>query len=39
MNEYVHFLEEVLAVYEEENRGKTQKYVGKVSFDSIVLDH
>lgn len=39
MNEYVHFLEEVLAVYEEENRGKTQKYLGKVSFNSKVLEN
>ena len=41
LNEYVHFLEEVLAVFEERNRpvsGKAKKYIGKVSFDSIVLD-
>lgn len=41
LNEYVHFLEEVLAVFEERNRpasGKPKKYIGKVSFDSIVLD-
>lgn len=38
LNEYVHFLEEVLNVHEERNRGKG-KYVGKVSFDSKVLDN
>lgn len=39
MNEYVHFLEEVIAVYEEENRGKQAKYVGVVSFDSKILNN
>ena len=43
LNEYVHFLEEVLNVFEEKNRpvsGKPgKKYVGKVSFDSHILDN
>jgi hypothetical protein len=43
MNEYVHFLEEVLNVHEERNRGPTGKakqgrYIGKVSFDSTILE-
>lgn len=37
MNEYVHFLEEVIAVYEERNRAKS-RYIGKISFESRVLD-
>lgn len=39
LHEYVHFLEEVIAVFEERNRGKTSLYVGTISFDSIVLDN
>jgi hypothetical protein len=41
MHEYVHFLEEVLSVFEERNRsttGKPKRYIGKVSFDSTILD-
>jgi hypothetical protein len=39
LNEYVHFLEEVLSVFEERNKGangkgKNGKYIGRVSFDS-----
>lgn len=37
LDKYVNFLEEVLNVYEEKNKGKG-KYIGKVSFDSRVLD-
>ncbi len=37
LEEYVHFLEEVLNIYEERNKGKG-KYIGKVNFDSKVLD-
>jgi hypothetical protein len=43
MHEYVHFLEEVIDVHEERNRGPTGKpkpgkYIGKVSFLSTILD-
>jgi hypothetical protein len=39
MDEYIHFLEEVINVHEERNRGKKNgPYVGRVSFDSIVLE-
>ena len=43
MNEYVHFLEEVLSVFEEQNRtaiGKTRgnKYIGKVNFLSTIVE-
>jgi len=37
MNEYIHFLEEVINVHEEKHRTKRSAYYGKVSFDSIVL--
>ena len=38
--EYIHFLEEVVNVHEERNRGKKNgAYVGIVSFNSIVLDN
>jgi hypothetical protein len=40
MDEYIHFLEEVINVHEERNRGKKNgSYIGKVSFDSIVLEN
>lgn len=40
MHEYIHFLEEVLNMHEEKHRdSKKGRYWGKVSFDSIVLDH
>ena len=42
LNEYVHFLEEVLSVYEEKNRGTGKnkpKYFGKISFDSRILEN
>jgi hypothetical protein len=39
MNEYVHFLEELISVFEEENREKTGKYVGLVSFNSRLLEN
>jgi hypothetical protein len=41
MHEYVHFLEEVINVHEERSRGPTGKpkrYIGKVSFDSTILE-
>ena len=43
MHEYVHFLEEVLNVFEERNRGPTGKpkpgrYIGKVNFESTILE-
>jgi len=41
MNEYVHFLEEVLMVYEEKNRGstgKSKKYIGRVNFLSKIIE-
>lgn len=42
LNEYVSFLEEVINIFEERNRntqpGTRGRYVGKVSFMSIVLD-
>ena len=43
MNEYVHFLEEVLNVFEEKNRGangkpKGNKYIGKVDFLSTIVE-
>jgi hypothetical protein len=43
MNEYVHFLEEVLSVFEERNRGtngkaKGNKYIGKVEFLSTIIE-
>ena len=43
MNEYVHFLEEVLNVFEERNRGpngkaKGNKYIGKVDFLSKIIE-
>lgn len=39
MNEYVHFLEEVISIHEERNLHKRGKYIGRVSFDSICLDY
>ena len=42
LNEYINFLEDVLFAYEDKvrsNKGSRQKYIGKVSFDSIVLDN
>lgn len=43
MNEYVHFLEEVLSVFEEQNRtatgkAKGNKYIGKVNFLSTIVE-
>jgi len=38
MNQYIDFLEEVINIFEEENRSK-RKYVGKVNFMSIILDN
>jgi|LauGreDrversion4_2_1035121.scaffolds.fasta_scaffold57505_2 hypothetical protein len=43
MNEYVHFLEEVLKVFEEQNRtatgkAKGNKYIGKVDFLSTIVE-
>jgi hypothetical protein len=43
VNEYVHFLEEVLKVFEEQNRtatgkAKGNKYIGKVDFLSTIVE-
>jgi hypothetical protein len=39
MTQYVDFLEELVNIHEERNRGKRGAYVGRVSFNSIVLDN
>jgi len=37
LNEYIHFLEEVIFAVEDRSKNK-KKYINRVSFDSIILD-